>query len=233
VLAVKLALGTGGKATDHEEAVRTVAHQPFGRWLVALLAAGLAGYAGWRLTRAALGRGPEGRDNGWQRLGGLGSALFYTAICVFAVEVLLHGPSESGTNPDEATGGVLGWPAGTWLVGMAGLALVAIGVGHVYLGLTQKFLEHSKTGEMGAGLRRSFAWAGTAGYVARGTVFGLAGAFLIKAAVEFDPKVAVGLDGALAELVHADHGPILLGLVAAGLLGYAAFSFAEARYLRI
>ena len=86
---------------------------------------------------------------------------------------------------------------------------------------------------MAPAARPWFAWAGTAGYVARGVVFGLAGAFLVKAAIEFEPREAVGLDGALAKLVNADHGPILLGIVAAGLLAFAVFSFAEARYRRI
>ena len=33
-------------------------------------------------------------------------------------------------------------------------------------------------------------------------VFGLVGIFLIKAAVDFNARAAVGLDGALAKIVH-------------------------------
>ena len=42
--------------------------------------------------------------------------------------------------------------------------------------------------------------AGTAGHAALAVVSSMVGAFLIKAAVEHDPKEAIGLDGALQEL---------------------------------
>ena len=64
LLALKLAIGSGGKATDQEGAMRTLAQQPLGRTMLVALAVGLAGYAMWRFTRAALGRGPEGSDRG-------------------------------------------------------------------------------------------------------------------------------------------------------------------------
>ena len=53
MLAVKLALGDGGKATNQSGALRTIAQQPFGEVLLILVAIGLAGYSVWRLIRAA------------------------------------------------------------------------------------------------------------------------------------------------------------------------------------
>jgi hypothetical protein len=43
----------------------------------------------------------------------------------------------------------------------------------------------------------------------------------------------VGLDGALSRLAHASYGPTLLGIVAAGLIGFAAYSIVDARYRRV
>ena len=79
ILAFKLAVGHGGKLTNQQGAMRTLAHQPFGKYLLTLLAIGLAGYSMWRLFRAALGRGPEGADKGFDRLAALGSGLAYGA----------------------------------------------------------------------------------------------------------------------------------------------------------
>src|SRR5689334_15196367 len=62
ILALKLAIGSGGKATDQEGAMKTLAQQPLGKVMLLALAVGLAGYAMWRFTRASLGRGPEGSD---------------------------------------------------------------------------------------------------------------------------------------------------------------------------
>ena len=64
-------------------------------------------------------------------------------------------------------------------------------------------------------------------------VFGLVGYGLIKAAVNYDPHKAIGLDGALSKLSHLSYGPLLLGVVAAGLIGFALYSIADARYRKI
>ena len=64
-------------------------------------------------------------------------------------------------------------------------------------------------------------------------VFGLIGIFLIKAAVDFNPRKAVGLDGALAKIVDRSYGPLALGVVALGLIAFALYSLADARYRKI
>lgn len=63
--------------------------------------------------------------------------------------------------------------------------------------------------------------------------FGLVGVFLIRAAIDYNPSNAIGLDGALAKIAHASYGPFLLGIVAAGLIAFGVYSFSDARYRRI
>jgi hypothetical protein len=82
-------------------------------------------------------------------------------------------------------------------------------------------------------VRTWVARLGTFGHLARGVVFGLVGVFLINAAVDFEPRSAVGLDGALAKLAHHSYGPFLLGVVAAGLIAFGLHSLSDARYRRI
>lgn len=89
VLAVKLALGDGGKATNQKGALETIARQPFGKVLLVLMVIGLAGYAIWRLTRAALGHGPEAGDDGKERAAGLASGIAYAVLCVTAITILI------------------------------------------------------------------------------------------------------------------------------------------------
>ena len=74
---------------------------------------------------------------------------------------------------------------------------------------------------------------GVLGHLARMVVFGLIGVFLFKAAWEFDPKEARGLDGALLEVAQASYGGLLLGTVAVGLIAYAVYCFVQARYRRV
>ena len=82
-------------------------------------------------------------------------------------------------------------------------------------------------------VERGFTLLGVAGHLARMVVFALIGWFLFKAALDFDPDKAVSLDGALSAVKQAAYGKVLLGVVAAGLLAFAAYSVADARYRKI
>jgi len=232
--ALKLALGDGGKTTNQKGALRTIAEQPFGKALLILTAVGLAGYAIWRLVRAALGHGPEGADDTKERIGGLVSGLAYGALFITAVSILFGSGGGGGSRgPDKATGGVLDWPAGQVLVVLAGLVLIGVGIDQGIKAVKGEFLDKSKTEEMSEGVEHAFTALGVFGHLARMVVFALIGWFLIRAAIEFDPDKAVGLDGALAALGRSSYGPALLGIVAAGLLGFAAYSIADARYRKV
>jgi uncharacterized protein DUF1206 len=233
ILAIKVALGAGGKTTNQQGALKTIAHQPFGKILLILVAIGLAGYALWRLLHALLGRGPESSDSGFDRVAALGSGVVYAGLCAIAVGILVGSGSSGSGDASKTTAGVFGWPGGTWLVGLAGAILIGIGLYQGYRGLSKDFLKDSKTEQMGPRTRRWIEWIGSFGHLARMVVFGLVGVFLIKAAIDYNPDKAVSLDGALAKLAHASYGPFLLGIVAAGLIAFGAYSLSDARYRRL
>jgi hypothetical protein len=234
ILALKLAFGQGGKLTSQQGALHTVAHQPFGKVLLTLVAIGLGGYSLWRLTRAGIGHGPEGSDTGFERLAALASSIAYGAMCAIAIDILLGaGGGGSSGSPKKATAGVFGWPAGAWIVGIAGGVMLGVALYQGYRGITKKFLRDSKVEEMGPRVKKWISRLGTIGHLARMVVFGLVGIFLIKAAIDYSPSKAVGLDGALAKIVHHSYGPFLLGIVAAGLIAFALYSLSDARYRKI
>ena len=232
ILAIKVALGAGGKTSNQTGALKTIAHQPFGEVLLILVAIGLGGYALWRFIHVLIGHGPEKSDDKFERLAALGSGVTYALICALAVGILLGSSGGSGS-PKKPTAGVLGWPAGTWIVGVAGVVLCGVALYQLYRGVSHDFLEDAKTEQMSSAVRKWIKWIGTFGHLARTVVFGLVGIFLIKAAVEYDPNKAVGLDGALAKLANHSYGEWLLGIVAAGLIAFAIYSLSDARYRRI
>lgn len=232
ILAIRLALGVPGSNASQQGALRAIAAQPFGNVLLVLVAIGLGGYSLWRLVRAALGHGPEGADRGLDRLAALASGVVYAVLCAIAVSILVGGGSGSSGGRSSA-GGVFGWPGGVWLVGIAGVVLLGVGAYQGYRGLSREFLDDSKTGQMSPRVRPWFEGLGLVGHLARAVVFELVGVFLLVSAVTYDPNKAVGLDGALAKLAHATYGPFLLGLVAAGLIAFGAYSLADARYRRV
>jgi Domain of Unknown Function (DUF1206) len=237
VLAAALAVDGGGKATSREGALATLADESWGKVLLVALALGFAAYGLWRLLQALFDREDEGTGAKGlaKRAGYLVRAAIYAVLTYSTVRLLTgSGGGESQTGEArKTTAQVLDWPAGRWLVGMAGLFLVGVGVFNGYRAFTQKFEEKWKTGEMSLSEQRWGGRIGTAGLLSRFVVFSLIGVFLLKAAVEYEPQEAIGLDGALQKVVQASYGPWLLGLVAAGLICYGVFCFIEARYRRV
>lgn len=236
-LAIALAAGLGGRAAGREGALEVVAGELYGRILMVALAAGFAAYALWRLAQAILDRDDDGNDGTGiaKRVGYLGRAVIYGSLTVTAL-TLLDGTGSRESDTGEArrqTAEVLTWPAGRWLVAGAGIGFLVAAGFNGFRAFTQKFERKWKTAEMGDRTQGWLAGIGSVGLLARFVVFGLIGLFLVKAAWEYDPSEAIGLDGALRTVVDGPYGGALLGALAAGLLAYAAFCFVEARYRRV
>ena len=200
---------------------------------------GFACYAVWRVIEAVVDRQHEGRDAKGlaKRARSLGLGVLYAASAVLALALVRSGSSGAGGggtgDEKQETARVLDWPAGRWIVLAVALGFLADGLYNVYRGVTAKFRERLKTGEMSQATERAAVASGVVGHVARGVVFALVGVFLAKAAIEYDPSEAIGIDGALLKLAQHDQGPLLLGAVAAGLIAYALYCLVEARYRKI
>lgn len=234
ILALKVAFGADEANPDKNGALRTIAQQPFGKWLLVLLAVGLAGYALWRLAQALLDRDAEGEGaKGLAKRGGnLAKGVWYGILCGLTVSTLV-GNGGGGGSEQQTTAGVFERPLGRYAVYAAGIAFVAAALFNAYRAVTGKFRKKLKTHEMGDAEETAATGAGVLGHLARFVVFGLVGAFLLEAAWKFDPKQARGLDGALLEVSQRAYGGPLLGAVAIGLLAYAVHCLVEARYRRI
>ena len=111
LLAIEVATGSGGKDTNQQGALQTIAQQTFGEVLLVAVAAGLAGYAAWRITVAVVGHGQRETYSAFERLSAAASGLVYAALCVTAVKILAGPPAAGATRtaPKSATAGVLGW----------------------------------------------------------------------------------------------------------------------------
>lgn len=236
-LAIAVAAGVGGQATSREGALELVADEPLGFVLILGLALGFGAYALWRLIQALLDREDEGTDGSGiaKRIGYLGRALLYFALAGTAL-TLLDGAGSDSTQTGQArqtTAEIFTWPAGRLLVAAIGLAFLAAAGFNAYRAVTQKFEEKWYVDDLGERTKNLVSGLSSAGLLARFVVFGLIGLFLVKAAWQYDPQETIGLDGALRTLADETYGAGLLGALAAGLLCYALFCFAEARYRRV
>ena len=234
MLAFQLAVGSGGKTTTQRGALLEIAERPFGRALLIAMIIGLASYAIWRLLRAGIGHGTQDADSAGERIAGAASGLAYLALSFTAVQILVGADSGGGTNsPKRTTGGILDWTGGTTLVATIGAILIAVALYQGYAALSKRFLKDSNTAHMNRGIERAFTALGVIGHLARMVVFGLIGYGLVKAAINYNPRNAIGLDGALSQVSQYSYGPFLLGIVATGLIGFALYSIADARYRKI
>jgi Domain of Unknown Function (DUF1206) len=238
VLAALLAAGLGsGQAASREGALEVFAGESYGKALLVAVALGFIAYALWRLVQAIFDRDEEGSGAKGiaKRASYVGRVVIYGALA-WGAFALLDGTGNDESQTGEArrtTAQVFELPAGRWLVALGGLIFIGVGVFNGYRAVTQKFEENWKSGEMTDFERQWGPRLSSVGLLARFVVFSLIGVFLVKAAYEYEAKEAIGLDGALQKIVRASYGPVLLGVVAAGLLCYALFCFFEARYRRV
>lgn len=235
LLAIQLARHTSSRPSDQRGAMEKIQHQPFGHGLLIAVAIGLGGYALWRFVQALYGTGPEGGGDSstMGRIVALGSGIAYLAMCALAISVLLGTSSRKSSSPHHSAAGVLGWPGGRYLVAAAGVLFICVALYQGFKGVTKRFLNDDKTHSMGPRTLQFITVIGVVGHLARMVAFGLIGVFALKAAIDYNPKKAVGLDGALATIARQSYGQYLLVLVAAGLIAFGLYSIADARYRRI
>ena len=234
-LALAAGAGTSGTAPNQQGALELIDRSWPGRAALVVIAAGLLAYALWKLTQGIFGTGPEGGGGKdlKDRVANLSGGVTYVIFFLLAVRVLAGSAGGSSTGPRKTAAGILGWPGGPVIVGVAGAILLVVSLYQIYEAMTGRFVRDSKVGRMNAEERRVFLILGRVGLFARALVFALIGYFILRAAIDYNPGAAVGVDGALARLHHQPAGPWLEGIVAAGLLVFAAFSIAEARYRRL
>jgi hypothetical protein len=234
-LALAAGAGTDNAAPNQQGALALIDRSALGRVALIAIAAGLLAYALWKLEQGIFHHSPEGAASpeAKDRIINVAGGITYVGFFLIALRVLTGTAGNSTSAPRRAAAGVLGWPGGPVLVGAGGVALIVITAVQIYQAIDGQFLKDSKTDEMGSARRRMFATLGRIGLIARALVFGLIGYFVLRTAIDYNPRTAVGVDGALARLQHEPYGSWLVGLVAAGLLIFAAFSLFEARYRRL
>ncbi len=238
VLAVQAAFGTGGKTTDTEGALGTIAAQPFGQFLLALVALGLISYVVWRFVEAV--QDPEHRDSdeaeGWaRRIGYAISGIIYAGLAFSAIQLIMGSGGDGGSSnsAQDWTARVLAQPFGQWLVGLVGALIIGLGFYEFYNAYKSKFRKKLKLHQMSSTEETWATRISRFGIAARGVVFVIIGFFLIQAARQSDASQARGLDGALETLARQPYGPWLLGIVALGLVAYAIYMWVQAKYRRI
>jgi hypothetical protein len=241
LLAAQAAFGVGGQTTDTSGALQEIVTQPFGKFLLSLVAIGIVGYVLWRFVQAILD--PErssqsaSQSNGAKRIvkriGYFISAITYSGLAITAVKLILGNGGTGGQASQDSTKFILAQPFGQWLVGLAGLIVLGVGLSYFYQAYTAKFQRHFRLDQMSSTERTWAKRFGQFGIASRGVVFSIIGLFVMLAALYSDATQVKGLGEALAVLARQPFGSWVLGIVALGLIAYSIYSLIEARYRQI
>lgn len=233
-LAARVAFGHPNSRTDSQGALHTVARQPFGHVLLAVLAVGFGAYALWQLTIALLGGSARaGSDKKGKRVIALVNGVLYGALC--ASTIGLAGGSAGSAGGDKAevdlTSKMMQHSFGRTVVGAVGAALILVGAVLAWRALSG--VREFELQPTGRSVREGIDGLAKVGMTAQAVIIAAAGVFVVQAALAFNPNKAKGLDGTLKSFAHTSIGPWLLVLVAAGVLAFGVYSLAAARYAEL
>ena len=234
-LAAQLAWGAGAsKSADLSGAMRTLADQPLGKFVLWLVAVGLVALALWQASEVIWGyRNREAARRVRMQFASGAKAVVYAALGASAASVALGSGSSSSQSQQQATSGVLALPGGRVVVVVAGLIVVGVGVAGVVKGVRESFAEEIDTSPMSPVAQKAAAWLGQVGYIAKGLALCLVGSLLSYAALTFDRQKAPGLDGTLQTILAQPFGKYLLTVVALGFLAFGLFALLQTRYRRM
>ena len=230
-LALSYALTGGqGETTGSRGAIQTLLEQPFGQVLVVLMIVGLLGYSTWRFIQAIRDTDDHGTSaKGLAVRGGLlVSALTHVALALWSASLLLGSGGSSGS--ESGSGGFLSNQLGQIVFILIGVAIAGAGIAHIYKGATAGFTKYVHIPSS----HRS--WAKPLcqfGLIARGVVWCMISWFTIQAAWRASQQDIASVSEALDSLHSAPYGPWLLGIAAAGLFAFGAYSCMEAIWRRI
>jgi len=235
-LALQLAWFGGGKSADQSGAFSSVKELPGGQVLLWILGIGLFALALWQAAEVfrwarGLSAGGDARKKAISHVvKSVAKVVIYISLGILAIRTASGTAQSSSQQQKQATQGIFGMTGGRFLVGLAGLIVVAVGLYHVYKGWTKKFLEGIDVSEASPSQRKAITRLGQVGYPAKGVALAILGGLLVWAAITYDPDKASGLDGALRTVLDVPFGKILLTLVAIGLVAFGVFCFFRARY---
>lgn len=224
------AIWRGGQAEGTKTALASLEQTGWGKVVLVLIALGMLAYAVWRALDAvwdleAYGSGAKGMV---ARTGMIVTGLVHLGIGIMALTVLFTASNGGGDGSTIGrwTGQVMSWPAGRWIVGLAGLAIIGAGLYYARKAWTQKYREHLRAN------RFTLRWNKVlqAGVIAQAIILVVIGGFFAYAALTADPSEAGGTGEAFDWLSQQAYGQVLVTLVCIGLLGFAIFCFVNAAY---
>ena len=237
VLAGMAAFHRGGRVTDTRGALTVILAQPLGNTVLFVLAAGLCGYAVWRVLDAVMDPDRHGTGAGGLtvRIGNIVRALVYGGLGVEAFRLARGLQASRGSDAQVRAWStqVLNWPFGTAVLAVAGVIIAVYGASEIFAAIRHHDRKDLELSSLRASVRRPLLTISRFGVAARACIIVVLGIFLVRAALQHDPGEAHGLRESVLEMTSGAAGRWILAAIAAGLVAYAVDQALHARFRRI
>lgn len=237
--ALRSAIGHG-RPSSSSDAFADIASTATGSALLALLAVGLGCLVLWRISQIAFGLLLERKSLAARmaiRFGWACSGIFYVGLVANVLyRLFVKGRPDHGHSLARVTGWMMRLPLGRFVAAAVAIGILGYALWQLYRAATIRVVQRLQKRPR-RGLRALESWVVIAvsefGVLARALVFALIGLLLVVAAWQYQPQRSGGFAGALEFVRNRAYGEWLLGAVAVGLMAYAVFQLAMARWRRI
>lgn len=235
LLAIPVAFGIGNTSVGTSDALQIIVTQPFGKFLLTVVAVGLVSYSVWRFIQAFVDPEHQGGNakRVFPRLGYAISGMSYASLAVTAIQIIAGAGKLRSSWRQDWTALLLAQSFGQLLLAIAGALVMGVGVSFVYIAFTAKFRQRLRLIEMSDVYIKWATGIARFGTTARGVAFSVIGLLLIQSAVQSDPEEVQGLGGALQTLAEEPFSRGLLVVISVGFVAYAIHLLILARYRRI
>jgi hypothetical protein len=215
-LAIRVAVdGARDRVKGFRGSFRFLLEQPSGRLLVGGVAAGLAAFTLGRLLEVA-----DRKRSSLSKIGSLVDALAHAVMAWGAIALLLR--LRRGPSTRSLLGWLLGRPGGVIVLEVVGAVVILIGAIQMFQAVSGRLSNLPRRASLGAAAPIVLK-AGRFGYFARGSVSAIIGWFLIRTAIELDPRNYHDIGAALRFIERVRFGGLLLGIAGAGLVAYGGY----------
>lgn len=221
-------------AKGTRDILATLLSSSFGATLVVLLTLGFFAIFVWRLIQAVTDRDNHGAGAKgiFARAGLLLAGISYAGLGAVAVGLLIGSRlGEGGDDPsDRWLSAIHEWGLQGLLVYSVAATMTGVGIAHIVRGVRASFEKYMSPP---AQVMRWLRPLSQTGLIARGVVFLILAALILRGGLAYDIADQPGLADALRAVQDYPFGWLLLMVIAVGLAAFGIYSLAEARYRRV
>ncbi|MDN4614712.1 DUF1206 domain-containing protein [Leifsonia sp. F6_8S_P_1B] len=207
--------GGGGGNADQSGALQALVAVPGGLFAVWLVIVGLVFLSLWQILVAIMS------PRAGTRVTEIVKCVVYAALAVIAISIAMGGKQDASNSEKSMSARLLEMPGGVFVLAAIGIGIAVAGAVFIRNGVTHRFEKDMRLPPNR--LATATRTLGRVGYVSKGVALIIVGGLVVAGAVTYDPEKAGGLDGSLKALLQIPFGPVLLILIALGLIAYGVF----------